>query len=132
MKQHFHVAVWVDHHEARVFSFNNDQIDTVVVRSTNPNQNIHHKANTIGNGHAAVDHKFYEEIAQKIKAGSAILISGPANARTELMKHLTTNEPSLAKKVYAVERVDHPSDGEIVAHAREYFASHDRLKPRFR
>lgn len=129
MEQHFHMAVWVDHHEARIFSFNQDRFDKTVIRPTDPVRHIHHKANVIGSGHAPEDQGFYESIAQTIKTAGAILISGPANARTELMKHLTEKEPALAKKVFAVERADHPSDGEIVAHAREYFASHDRLKP---
>jgi hypothetical protein len=64
-----------------------------------------------------------------MKNAGAILISGPANARIELMKHLAEKEPLLVKNVFAVERADHPSDGEILAHAREYFASHDRMKP---
>lgn len=129
MEQHFHMAVWVDHHEARIFSFNQDRFDKAVVRPADPIRHIHHKANEIGSGHALEDQAFYESIAKAIKAAGAILISGPANARTELMKHLEAKEPNLAKNIFAVERVDHPSDSEVVAHAREYFASHDRMKP---
>ena len=32
MQPHFHAIVWIDHHQAKVFQFNADQVDRTVVR----------------------------------------------------------------------------------------------------
>jgi hypothetical protein len=35
----------------------------------------------------------------------------------------------LTKTIVAVETVDHPSDGQLVAHARKHFDATDRMQP---
>jgi stalled ribosome rescue protein Dom34 len=129
MQQHFHMALWIDHHEARIFSFNADQSDKLVVHPEHPVRNIHHKANSIGSGHAIEDQDFYDKVTQHIRHAGAILVAGPANARIEFIKYLRSNDPALAQKINAVERTDRFTDAEFLAHAREYFSRHDRMTP---
>jgi hypothetical protein len=50
-----------------------------------PTKHIHHKANSIGTGHAAEDHAFLQAVAQSIADAGAVLVTGPANAKTELV-----------------------------------------------
>jgi hypothetical protein len=38
-----------------------------------------------------------------------------------LLKHIEQHSPDLASRVAAVETVDHPSDRQLVDHARRYF-----------
>ena len=126
---HFHAVVWIDHHEARVFHFSPADVERLVLHPDHPTRHIHHKANSIGSGHAAEDQHFFEAVAQAIADAGAVLITGPANAKTELVKHIQQHEPKLAKSIVGVEAVDHPSDGELVAHARKYFQVEDRMRP---
>jgi hypothetical protein len=57
----------------------------------------------------------------------AILITGPANAKSELVKHIEQHDPTRKQLIAGVETVDHPSDGALVAHARKYFQAADRM-----
>jgi uncharacterized protein YbcI len=66
---------------------------------------------------------------KSIADAGAVLITGPANAKTELVKHISQHDPQLMKKVVGVETVDHPSDAQLVAHARHYFKTEDRMLP---
>ena len=120
-------AVWIDHHEARVFHFNVTDVDEIVVHPEHPTRHIHHKANSIGSGHASEDHAFFEDVISAIGGARAILVAGPANAKTELIKHIRRHDPQLIERIAAVEVVDHPSDGAFVAHARRYFRAADRM-----
>ena len=129
MSKHFHAVVWIDHEEAKIFSFSKDDADKLVIHPDHPTQHIHHKANTIGSGHAAPNAGYLHEVAHALEGSGAILITGPANAKTELMHHLTTHDPKVAKCVAAVETVDHPSDGQLVALARKYFKVADKATP---
>jgi stalled ribosome rescue protein Dom34 len=126
---HFHAVVWIDHREARVFHFDPSDVDRLVIRPDDPTRHIHHKANSIGSGHAAEDQAFLDAVAKSIADAGAVLITGPANAKTELVKHIQKHEPNLMKIVVGVETVDHPSDGELVAHARRYFKAEDLMIP---
>jgi len=94
-----------------------------------PTRHIHHKANSIGSGHAAEDHEFLQAVAQSIADAGEVLVTGPANAKTELVKHIARHDPPLMKIIVGIETVDHPSDGQLVAHARKYFKAEDRMLP---
>ena len=79
-------------------------------------------------GHAAVDTEFLECVSRALTHAGAILIVGPGGARTELHKHLQHVHPQVAAKISAVEAIDHPSDGELLAHARRFFKADDRMR----
>ena len=130
MSAHYHAVVWIDHHEARVFHFNRNDVERLVIRPDNPTQHIHHKANTIGSGHAAEDQDFLHRVAGALAAAQSILITGPANAKTEFVKHIHRHEPRLVARIAGVESVDHPSDKELVALARKYFKDDHQAMPR--
>jgi stalled ribosome rescue protein Dom34 len=127
LTNHYHAAVWIDHHEARVFHFNATDVDEIVVHPEHPTRHIHHKANSIGSGHSSEDHAFFQDVIGAIGTASAILVTGPANAKTELIKHIHRHNPELIERIAAVETVDHPTDGAFVAHARRYFRAADRM-----
>jgi stalled ribosome rescue protein Dom34 len=126
---HYHAIVWIDHREAKVFHFSPTEVDKLVLHPDHPTRHIHHKANTVGSGHASANHEFLHAVAQSIADAGAVLIAGPANTKNELVAHIEQHDPKLRKLIAAVETVDHPSDGQLVAHARKYFKTEDRMKP---
>jgi stalled ribosome rescue protein Dom34 len=128
-EHHYHAVVWIDHHEARVFHFSAADVERLVLHPDHPTRHIHHKANSIGSGHAAEDQAYLHATAQSIADAGAILIVGPANAKTELVKHIHHHDPKLMSAIVAVETVDHPSDAQIVAYAKRYFKTADRMLP---
>lgn len=130
MQKYNHAIVWIDHHEAKVFHFNHSDDEKLVLRPENPTVHIHHKGNTIGSGHAPEDQHYLHSVAAAIKDAEAILITGPANEKNELVKHIQHHEPLMMKQIAGVETVDHPSDGKLVAFARSYFKSDNQTKPR--
>jgi stalled ribosome rescue protein Dom34 len=132
MSAHYHAVVWIDHREARVFHFNASEVDKLVVHPDHPTRHLHHKANCMGSGHAAEDHDFLQQVAESIADAGVILITGPANAKTELLKHVEQHNPDLASRVAAVESVDHPSDRQLIDHARRYFRADHQAPLRMR
>ena len=112
MSNHFHALVWIDHREAKVFHFNLEESETTVVRSHHPNQHLHHKANSGDSGHAPVDNEFLGRVVSALGQAGAILITGPAGAKTELSSYIKRSHPSLVERISAIETADHPSDGD--------------------
>lgn len=129
MTEHNHAVIWIDHREARVFHFNADEVEKLVIHPDNRHVHLHHKANSIGSGHAGEDHKFLTAVTDAIGHAQEVLVVGPGAAKTELVKHIEKHAPSRSRSILGVETADHPTDGQIVAHARKYFLVADRTTP---
>jgi hypothetical protein len=125
---HYHAVIWIDHREARVFHFSPTDVEHLVVHPEHPTKHINHKANCIGSGHATADHDYLHAVVASVADAGAVLITGPANAKIELIKHIHHHDPKMMKIISGVETVDHPSDGMLVAFARKYFKAADRMR----
>jgi hypothetical protein len=129
MEGHYHAVVWIDHRQARVFHFSPDDAEKVVVHpDRSPVREYHRTAKGSGQ-HDKEDQVFLEEVTKAIADAGAILIVGPANEKHELMKHIERVHPAMKLHVEGVESADHPTDGELVAHARRFLKSADRMRP---
>jgi stalled ribosome rescue protein Dom34 len=128
MQHHYHALVWIDHQTAKIFHFNADSNETAIVHSTHPHQHLHHKANSGDSGHAPVDKQFLEKVCAAIADSGAILIVGPAGAKTELHAYIQDHHPQLATRISGVETLDHPTDGQLLAHGRRFFKADDRMR----
>jgi stalled ribosome rescue protein Dom34 len=128
MTTHFHVIVWIDHSKARVFGIGREDAEGQVIRTHAHQRQVHHKANSRDSGHAPPDHEFFERVAQSVQDAGALLIVGPASAKTEFMTYLGEKHPPLAKRVSAVEPLDHPGDGELISLARRFFRVDDLVR----
>lgn len=131
MTQHYHSVVWLDHLEARVFYVGLTGVDHFVLHPTHPTKHLHHKANSIGSGHADTDKHFMKVIADALKDAKEILILGPAGAKTELAKYLREFQPNIGNRILAILSADHPSDAQIIDHAKKYFkiSAHSAATP---
>lgn len=128
-QHHYHAVVWIDHREARVFHFSPTEVEKLVLHPDHPTRHVHHKAGAIGNGHAPADHEFLHAVATSVADAGAVLITGPANTKAQLVKHIDQHDPKLMKIIAGVETVDHPSDAQLVAYARHYLTGTDRMQP---
>lgn len=126
---HFHGVVWLDHHEARIFEFNEDDTEKSVVRPKHPVKHLHVKSGTLSSWRAPEDKAYFKEVAGAVSDAGEILVVGPANAKLEFVKYLNANAKPVADKVVGIETVDHPTDGQLVAYARNYFKRADRMLP---
>jgi stalled ribosome rescue protein Dom34 len=122
-----HAVIWIDHHEAHVMFLSKDASEAEIIKSKSTHTHLHHKANEIGSGKLALDSKYLHAVMQAVNESKEILILGPGSAKLELIKHTHQHDAKIAEKIVGVETVDHPSDKEILAHARKFFYKVDRM-----
>lgn len=115
--------VWIDHRTAKVFHFNAEHNEEVVIRNSHQHQNLHHKANSGDSGHVSVDKEYLHRVAMELAKAGAVLIVGPGSAKTELRTYLQRFRPDVASRIRAVETLDHPTDGQLLAHGRKFFVA---------
>jgi stalled ribosome rescue protein Dom34 len=124
-----HVAVWLDHKEARIFHIHPDAIDEMTVLA--PLHNIHHKHDR-GAGepreHPNDAKQFYHDVSRALADSEEILVLGPGEAKFELFKYVHQHEHSLEPKIIGMETVDHPTNGQLVAYAKKHFIKNDRMR----
>ena len=122
-----HAVIWIDHQEAHVMFLSKDASEAEIIKSKSTHTHLHHKANEIGSGKVALDSKYLHSVMQAVNESKEILILGPGSAKLELIKHAHQHDAKIAVKIVGVETVDHPSDKEILAHARKFFYKVDRM-----
>ena len=127
MTDHYHAVVWIDHREAKVFYVAAGAADRAVVNAHGTGHHLQHKANIPGSGHQGVDKEFFDRVIETLTHTGAILLTGPGNARLELKNYIAQHRPDLDRRISAVEALDHPSDGQLVALARKFFKADDRM-----
>jgi stalled ribosome rescue protein Dom34 len=128
MSQHAHAVIWIDHHQAKVLHFNATDVDHAVIHPHDRTVHVHHKANAVGDGRAPVDKDYLRRVTESVSTTEAIMIVGPASAKTELADYIAAHAPGVSAHVSTVQPADHPSDGELVALARQYFKAQDRMR----
>lgn len=126
---HNHAIVWMDSKEARIFRFNAANVEAEHVKAHNPFKKVHHKAGVIGAGHLSLDTSFFDHIVDALRGTKEWLLVGPSGAKQELLRHLDSHMPWVRKTLVGVEAMDHPTDGELLDHARRAFKAIDRMQP---
>ena len=120
-------VVWIDHTKAQVIYFDADasESESLKTHSTHPHPHKRH-----GDTHAAEDDNtaFFDNIAVALNDASTVLVVGPAQEKNVFVTYLKAKMPALAAKIAAVKTVDHPSDAQLLTHARKYFVSAGGLK----
>jgi stalled ribosome rescue protein Dom34 len=118
-----HVALFIDHAEARVFHIHPGSIDEATIKSPH---HVHHKGPD-GKDHSADPKHFFDEVAASLADSEEILVVGPSTGKLDFIRYAHRHAPALEHKIVGVETVDHPSDGQLVAHAKKYFDRADRM-----
>lgn len=126
---HAHAIVWMDAKEAHVFQFGADDVEKERIKSHSPFRKVHHRAGVIGAGHVHPDHHYFEEIAEALSGVQEWLLIGPGATKTEMASYAKNRMPELSRKLLGVQPADHPTDGELLAYAREVFKRADRMRP---
>lgn len=125
---HRHAVVWIDYHEARIFKFDAEDVEKKRIKADTPSHQIHTKAGNIGSGHAHDSKQYFHSVVEAIADMDEWLVVGPAAAKTELVKHIESHDPRLRERLIGVEPMDHPTDGELLKHARRFFDAADKMR----
>jgi stalled ribosome rescue protein Dom34 len=122
-----HCVVWLDHQHATVIDFTFEDEHVRQVEREGGHRKVHHKAGGTG-AKEKDDHHFFDEVVATVGDAREILVVGPGNAKVAFQHDLQHRHRQVADRVVGVETVDHPTDGQLLAHARTYFKKVDALR----
>ena len=129
MTSNRHVAVWLDHDEARIFHIDAETIDEKTLRA--PTHHVHrHPKASAEHDHPDDAHHFFQAVVRELEGAERILVVGPSTAKLQFIRYAFKHDRTLEPRIVGVETVDHPTDGQLVAYSKRYFAADDRMQGR--
>ena len=114
----FHAVVWMDHTEAHVVMFDREHMEAQKIKSRS-----HHKHQ----GKAEDQSAFFAEIGKALVGTREVLLTGPGLARNQFREWCTGHMVAVAANIVDSISADHPTDGQLVAQARQYFKKFDNM-----
>lgn len=114
----FHAVVWIDHQEAHVLMFDREHIEAQRIKSRS-----HHKHQ----GKDSADPNFFPGVASALAGTHEVLVTGPGATRNEFRDWCLDRKPQVSLNIVDSVASDHPTDAQVVAMARKYFAKYDRM-----
>lgn len=116
----FHAVVWLDHSRAQVLQFDAEHVQAQRVKA--------HAHHTAQHGSAVrTQHEYFGEVCDALEGISEILATGPKLGLADFRHYVDKHRPATAKRIVGFETVDHPSDNQLIALARQYFLRYDRM-----
>ena len=116
----FHAVVFVDHQQAQVLQF-----DAEHVRAEKIKAHTHHTKQH--GSQVRSEHEFFGHVCDALQGIAEVLVTGPRTGIADFRHYAEKHRPQAARHIVAYETVDHPSDRQLVALARQYFLRHDRM-----
>ena len=122
-----HALIWLDHRSAYVIHLDRETESITSVVSHHGKEHLHHKADAVGDGNIKPHADYFRDVLAAIGDSTEIILTGPADAKTEFLKFAEQHQPALAKCIVKVKALDRITTGELIDHARHFFSM---IKPR--
>jgi stalled ribosome rescue protein Dom34 len=114
----------MDGREAKVFHLSAQGVKELHVKAHGPK---HHKESQGKHSTHSDEEKFHHELAHTLEKEvcEEMLITGPGLAQEHFKHHLDHHHAGLAKKVVGITKSDHPTKGELLKMAQQFFRRKD-------
>jgi stalled ribosome rescue protein Dom34 len=115
-----HVVVRIDHQHAEVLQFDTEHLNDQKVKAQTSHLRQH-------GSNVRTEHEYFGAVCDAFAGLGEVLITGPHTAQSDFRHFVEKHRPALNLQIVGWEVVDHPSEGQLVALAREFFLKHDRV-----
>lgn len=116
----FHAVVFVDHHSAQLLQFTSEQ---VVERK------LHEELKFTRQHQSGVrtEHEFFGHVCDAFEGIAEVLVVGGHSGLADFRHYVEKHRPLTEPRIVGYEVVDHPTEKQLVALARRYFAKYDLM-----
>ena len=119
----FHAVVRTDHQAAEVVQFDTDQVLAQKLKAHPHDTPQHHSG-------VRTEHEFFGHVCDALDGISEVLVTGTHTAVGDFKHYVDKHRPHVATQILGYEIVDHPTQNQLVALARKFFAHHNQMAGR--
>ena len=116
----FHAVVLIDHNQAQVLQFDAEHVQAQKVKAHNHYTKQH-------GSQVRSEHEFFGHVCDALEDVAEVLVTGSKTALADFKHYADKHRPQTAQRVVGYEMVDHPSEHQLIALARQYFPRYDRM-----
>ena len=116
----FHAVVLIDHNQAQVLQFDAEHVQAQKVKAHNHYTKQH-------GSQVRSEHEFFGHVCDALEDVAEVLVTGSKTALADFKHYADKHRPQTAQRVVGYEAVDHPSEHQLIALARQYFLRYDRM-----
>lgn|SRR5512138_619365 len=116
-----HAVIFTDHEAARVLHFDAEHVQAQKVRASSHHTRQHHSG-------VRTEHEFFGEVCDTVAKVDEVLVTGARKALADFRHYAEKHRPHVVPRIVGYEVVDHPTEPQLVALARQYFLKKDRMK----
>jgi stalled ribosome rescue protein Dom34 len=116
----FHAVVRIDHQTAEILQFDAEHVQAQKVKA-----HTHHTA--YHGSTVRTEHEFFGHVCDALAGIPEVLVTGAHKAMADFKHYVDKHRPALAPHIVGWETVDQPTQGQLVALARQYFLKFDRM-----
>ena len=115
----FHAVLKIDRRAAKIVHFDREQshVETLLEKVAHTPQ--HHSG-------VRTAHEFLGAVCDALAGIPEVLVVGSHQAQADFRRFVDKHRPALNTRIVAWQTVNHPTEAQLVALARRYFASHER------
>ncbi len=113
-----HAVVWLDHHNAQILHFDAEQVRSHKMKEQEHDTHQH------GSG-VRTEHEFFGVVCDALAECREVLVTGGHTAQSDFRRYVDKHRPAVGDLIVGWETVDHPSEPQLVARARQFFAQRD-------
>jgi len=119
----FHAVVHTDHQSAEILRFDAAQVLVQKVKAHVHDTRQHRSG-------VRTEHEFFGSLCDALDGIPEVLITGTHTAIDDFMHYVDRHRPQVAPHVIGYEVVDHPTQNQLVALARKFFAHFNQMSGR--
>ncbi len=115
-----HAVVWTDHQSAQVVQFDADEVSSKKLKAHVHDTPQHHSG-------VRTEHEFFGTVCDALAGIPRVLVTGPHVGTADFRHYVEKHRPALAGQILGYEVVDHPTENQLVALARQFFERQARM-----
>lgn len=116
----FHAVVRIDHQSAQILQFDAEHVQASKVKA--------HSHHTPQHGSTVrTQHEFFGHVCDALAGITEVLAVGPSTGLKDFEHYVKKHRGDLSGRIVGWEAVDHPTDKQLIALARQYFLRYDRM-----
>jgi hypothetical protein len=116
----YHAVVFIDHHCAKILQFGSEHTHERKV-----NAQLHLRGQDEHN--ERFKHEFFAKVCDGLVGVAEVLVVGGHTGISDFKHYAQKHRPEVAEHIAGYAPVDHPSDNELVALARQWFAHYSQM-----
>ena len=116
-------VLWIDHKEARLFSVDGSIARTVLATPPDEEEHRPNKPTASGRRGEHAHDRYFGAVLRSLRDVGPLLLCGPSTAKLEFSRFLKKQAPEIERRVVGTQTSDHPTDRQLVALAKAFFAT---------